>query len=291
MSAPPRDFGFLHPQAFQATVRIPRWSGRRRVVHLTDLHFGLVTPLALQQAAVALTNAARPDLVVLTGDFVCRSLAHLPRLTEVLATLEAPAYAVLGNHDYWLDGAAVHRALEAAGVTVLRNRWTRLWAGQEALALVGLDDALTGHADPRAAVRGLGNSPTLALNHVPDAAPHLWARGAPVVLSGHTHGGQLHVPRWTRAFWQGVLKVRYVDGSFLEDGGLVYVNPGVGSSVVPWRAGRPAQRTVAILDLVGGDPSLPIFTAWQGDPPGCRPGGRSLECATPAEEPPPPGLR
>jgi uncharacterized protein len=265
MSAPPRDFGFLHPQAFRASVRIPDWSGQRRVVHLTDLHFGLVTPLGLQQAAVALANAAQPDLILLTGDFVCRSLAHLAHLTDVLAQLEAPAFAVLGNHDYWLDGDAVHQALEHAGVTVLSNQWTRLWSGEESLALVGMDDAITGHADPRSATLGVGNTPTLALSHAPDAAPTLWARGAPVVLSGHTHGGQLHVPRWTRAFWQGVLKVRYVDGCFLEDGGLVYVNPGVGSSVMPWRYGRPAQRTVAILDLIGGSPELPLFTAWQGD--------------------------
>ncbi len=277
MSAPPREFGFLHPQAFQATLSVPGWSGQRRIAHLTDLHFGLVTPLGLQQAAVALTNAAGPDLVVLTGDFVCRSLAHLVRLTEVLAGLEAPAVAVLGNHDYWLDGVAVYQALEAAGVAVLSNQWTRLWSGEEALALVGLDDAITGQHDPRGATRGLHGTPTLALSHAPDAAPHLWARGAPVVLSGHTHGGQLHVPRWTRAFWQGVLKVRYVDGCSLEDGGLVYVNPGVGSSVVPWRAGRPSRRTVAILDLVGGDPSLPLFTAWQGDRPAPHPAARSRE--------------
>lgn len=266
VSTPAREFGFLHPVPTSATIRIPGWTGRKRAVHLTDLHFGLMTPIALQQAAVDLANAAEPDLVLLTGDFVCRSLAHLQALTRVLGQLKAPAYAVLGNHDYWLDGAAVAEALTAAEVTVLSNRWTRLFSGQEALALVGLDDAITGQHDPAASTRGLGRTPALALSHAPDAAPLLWERRASVVLSGHTHGGQLHVPRWTRAFWQGVLKVRYVDGCWLEEGGLVYVNPGVGSSVMPWRYGRPAMRTVAVLDLVGGDPELPLFTAWPPAP-------------------------
>ncbi|MEM9876566.1 MAG: metallophosphoesterase, partial [Myxococcota bacterium] len=68
-----------------------------RVVQLTDLHFGRVTPLRIQREAVALTNAARPDLVVMTGDFVCHSQAYLDQLTEVLGGLEAPTVGVLGN--------------------------------------------------------------------------------------------------------------------------------------------------------------------------------------------------
>ncbi len=264
VSAPLRELGFLHPEAFHAVIRVPGWSGRRRLVHLTDLHFGLVTPLALQRAAIALTNAAEPDLVVLTGDFVCRSLAHLERLTDTLSKLEAHAIAVLGNHDYWLDGEAVRTALGRAGIEVLSNQWTRLWRGEEALALVGLDDALTAQHDVQAATRHLDHTPAVALSHIPDAAPLLWERRVPVVLSGHTHGGQFHVPRWTRAFWQTVLKVRYVDGCSHEGDRLVYVNPGVGSSVVPWRYGRPARRTVAILDLESGDPELPSFETWTG---------------------------
>src|SRR5688572_266753 len=72
-----------------------------RIAHLTDLHFGRVTPMAVQRHAVQLTNDGKPDLVVITGDFVCHSQLYLESLIETLSKIEAPVLAVLGNHDYW----------------------------------------------------------------------------------------------------------------------------------------------------------------------------------------------
>jgi hypothetical protein len=102
------------------------------------------------------------------------------------------------------------------------------------------------------ATKDLNGTPALTLSHNPEAAPWLWACGARLVLSGHTHGGQFHVEKWTPSLWRSLLRARYVSGFYTEEGHQVYVNPGVGSSVVPWRYGRPAQRTVSILEVVGG---------------------------------------
>ncbi|MCK6506477.1 metallophosphoesterase [Myxococcota bacterium] len=246
-------WGFARPKPYHGHVFVPGWSGRKRIAHLTDLHFGNVTPLALQKNAVALVNAARPDLTVLTGDFVARGLGHLERLTEVMAAIEGRKLAVLGNHDWWSGAAGVQEALEAAGVEVIDNQWTMDGAGEDALPVVCIDDWTTDHHDVHEAVRGLHGRPALALSHNPEAAPELWAAGAGVVLSGHTHGGQVYVRTWTRSLYQSLLRVRYLNGFYSEEGGQVYVNPGVGSSVVPFRYGRPAQRCVAILDLEGGE--------------------------------------
>ena len=245
-------YGFRDPHAVEATLRIPKWNGRLRVAHLTDLHFGNMTPVALQRAAVALANASRPDLTLLTGDFVARGLSHLERMTDTLGRIEGPKYAVLGNHDHWLDAGPVREALRRADVEVIDNQWTRFGVGEDALALVCMDDYGTGHHDEHAATAHLHDTPALALSHNPESAPLLWGKGVSLVLSGHTHGGQFHVYNWTRAFYEKVLKMRFLDGWYVDEDRQVYVNPGVGSSVVPFRYGRPSMREVAILNLEGG---------------------------------------
>ena len=250
-------YGFKAPHAVHATLNIPGWSGRLKVAHLTDLHFGSVTPVALQRAAVALANEERPDLTVLTGDFVARGLSHIERMGQVLRDIEGPKYAVLGNHDHWSGAEAVREALLAAEIEVLDNAWTMVGSGEDALALVGMDDYGTDHHDYYKATAGLRGRPALALSHNPEGAPLLWGRGASLVLSGHTHGGQLHVMGLTRKVYTDMLKIRYLDGWYRALDHQVYVNPGVGSSVVPFRYGRPSMREVAILELVGGPIEAP----------------------------------
>src|SRR5687768_4434852 len=71
-----------------------------RILHLTDLHVGRVTPMKVQQSAVELTNLQKPDLVVITGDFVCHSQEYLEELEDLMKGFNAPVMGVLGNHDY-----------------------------------------------------------------------------------------------------------------------------------------------------------------------------------------------
>lgn len=238
-----RSFGFRHPVVDHVHLPVEGLTRALRVAHLTDLHFGNVTPQALQDRAVGEANAAQPNFTVLTGDFVCRGARHLRVLTETLAALDGPKYAVLGNHDHWCGAARVREALTRAGIEVLDNAWTQI--GE--LALCGMDDSTTSHHDAEQATRGV-RGPRLGLSHNPDGAPELWEQGVGVVLSGHTHGGQLHWKAVTPGVY-AALGTRYLSGTYAESAGTVYVNPGVGSSVLPWRMGKPAQRTVALLDL------------------------------------------
>lgn len=251
-------------------IRVRRFAGHRshaqryvdpvRVVQLTDLHFGRVTPVSVQRDAVARANAAKPDLVVLTGDYVCHSQSYFDAIAEVLGELEAPTYAVLGNHDHWCHGPDVAEALERAGVEVLRNAWTEVTFGPDRrLQLVGLDDAYTGHADVEQATRGLDPTrPALALSHIAEEAESLWARGAEFVLSGHTHGGQIHFENMTRMTFAAMAGHRFVHGLYgsrnlTEDAdepqGAVYVNAGIGTSVMPLRLGARGKRELAVFDL------------------------------------------
>src|SRR5688572_2693596 len=85
-----------------------------RLVHLTDQHFGRITPVGVQRAAVALANAQKPDVVAITGDFVAHSLNFLDQLESVISKIEAPVVCVLGNHDHWSGPDEVRRSLRRA---------------------------------------------------------------------------------------------------------------------------------------------------------------------------------
>ena len=262
---------FAGAQRYSEQLRCPV-----RVAHLTDLHVGRMTPERQLMEAVEATEALAPDLVALTGDFVCHSLRYLPLLQRVVASFSAPVVAVLGNHDHHCGASAVRGALEQGGARVLDNAWTCLEIRGEHLQVVGLDDAYTGHADVERAVRGLRpDRATLGLSHIGEEADRLWAHGVPLVLSGHTHGGQLSLandPRLTPAALAGH---RYIHGLYGDrrGAGAVYVGAGIGAAVIPWRVGLRTRRELTVFEL-GVSPGAAI-DHHQEQPPlrGRRPPG------------------
>ena len=235
--------------------------GHLRIAHLTDLHVGRITPFEVQRTAVEMTNAERPDLVLLSGDFVCHSQLYLDQLSEVIRLFQAPVVAVLGNHDYWSGADEVAKALQHGGAEVLRNRNTTITLRSERLQVVGLDDAYTGHAQRDAAVKGLRKDlPAIALSHIAEEADGLWRHGIPLVLSGHTHGGQVTLARLHELAVGIVAGHRYVHGLYGSRDhagpngvsgpkGAVYVGAGIGAAVVPFRLGDRGKREVTMFEL------------------------------------------
>jgi predicted MPP superfamily phosphohydrolase len=232
-----------------------------RIAHLTDQHVGRVTPMEVQRAAVEMTNAEKPDLVLLTGDFVCHSQLYLEDLTELVRGFQAPVIAVLGNHDHWSGANEVQHALERGGVEVLRNRHTTITLRHERLQVVGLDDAYTGHARRDEAVKGLRRDlPSIGMSHIAEEADGLWRHGVPLVLSGHTHGGQVTLARLHELAVGMIGGHKYVHGLYgsrrRHNGGhgddakgAVYVGAGIGAAVVPLRLGDRGRREVTIFEL------------------------------------------
>jgi len=229
-----------------------------RVAHLTDIHVGFVTPMKVQRAAVAITNASKPDIVVITGDFVCHSHAFLEDLAETIRGFDAPVFAVLGNHDYWSGAPGVRRALRQGGAELLSNANTVITLRGQRFQLVGLDDAYTGHADRRAALKGWNPKlPTLGLSHIAEEADSLWQEGVPLVLSGHTHAGQLTVARLHELTIGKLAGHRYIHGLYGSrkrtgdpaDEGAVYVGAGIGAAIMPLRVGERGQREITLFDL------------------------------------------
>jgi predicted MPP superfamily phosphohydrolase len=230
-----------------------------RIAHLTDQHVGRITPFEVQRTAVEMTNAERPDVVLITGDFVCHSQAYLDQLTEVMRAFKAPVLAVLGNHDHWSGAEEVRRALERGGVEVLTNRNTVVTLGHERLQIVGLDDAYTGHARRDEALKGLRKDlPTIAMSHIAEEADFLWRHGIPLVLSGHTHGGQVTLARLHELSVGMIAGHKYVHGLYGsraprrhgdEAQGAVYVGAGIGAAIMPLRLGDRGRREVTMFEL------------------------------------------
>lgn len=227
-----------------------------RIAHLTDIHVGRVTPMAIQTAAVALTNEAKPDLVVITGDFVCHSQKYLDQLEALVRGFNAPVVGVMGNHDHWSGADEVRAALRRGGVEVLDNVHTCMTLRHQQLQVLGLDDAYTGHADRARALKGLrADLPTLGLSHIAEEADRLWPHGVGLVLSGHTHAGQVTLARLHELAIGHLAGHKYVHGLYgtrqrdAAPSGAVYVGAGIGASVIPIRLGERGKREIAIFEL------------------------------------------
>jgi hypothetical protein len=163
--------------------------------------------------------------------------------------------AVLGNHDYWAGADEVCLALRRAGVEILRNQQTTLTVRGQRLQLVGVDDAYTGHAGVKEATAGLRSDlPSLGLSHIAEEADQLWCHGIPLVLSGHTHGGQITLARLHEVTLGRIGGHKYLHGLYgsrtaNDNAGAVYVSAGIGAAVMPLRIGERGKREVAVFEL------------------------------------------
>jgi predicted MPP superfamily phosphohydrolase len=214
-----------------------------RIALLTDTHMAGPdqTPERLARIVAAI-DAQRPDLILLGGDYMGEpkivGRAYGPdEAVAPLARLRAPLgiVAVLGNHDHWDAEEATESALVRIGIPVLRNRAIR----RGSLAIGGVDDGYSNHADVPAtvaAVRRLGG-PALYLSHGPDAFARL-PRGS-VLLTGHTHCGQIALPFFGPVYIPGKHRIRYSCGRYDRDGKTVIVSGGVGTSDLPFRLLAP----------------------------------------------------
>ncbi len=220
-----------------------------RVAQLSDLHVGQRTPEKTVRAAIAEANAFRPDLVVLTGDYLGSHRSEVEVMRAQLGGLAAPTVAVLGNHDVWVDPEGAANALRDHGYEVLENQWTTIRLRGAPLVLAGVGDHLTRREDVAAALRGLPRSAApIVLAHGPRTADALRSAGRPLLcLSGHTHGGQIVLPIVTPLFIRGVAREPYVRGRYQLGHVQLYVNRGVGNSALRVRVNCPPEVTLATL--------------------------------------------
>jgi predicted MPP superfamily phosphohydrolase len=212
-----------------------------RLAQLSDFHASRqVTPAYLSEA-VDLAQAQEPDLVVLTGDFVHKGYKYVERVAAVLARLTASegVYAVLGNHDFSVRNALgfrryrhLHRAVAGAlserGIRVLHNEAVALRRGDGHITLIGVEDLWSRVCDLDQAFGGVDpGASCIVLAHNPRTVERLNGRRCDLMLSGHTHGGQIHVPGLGRPVLSKKAR-RFAAGLYRHRDTYVYVNKGVG---------------------------------------------------------------
>ena len=242
-----------------STITLPRlpdpFAGFK-IVQISDFHFQEYTEATFLEAVVRRVNEAAPDLVVLTGDFV--SSGPLPRhfsvrmgyhCAEILSRIHCPLrYAILGNHDFLVGAHAITDALLTHGIPVLANNSVALERDGRRLWLGGTQDALEGRPNLTAALpAGRNAEPLILLVHEPDFADHAAGRQIDLMLSGHTHGGQVRLP-FLPPLLLPKMGTRYVEGHFrLRDGMQLYVNRGIGAVNLPFRFRCPPEISVLTL--------------------------------------------
>jgi uncharacterized protein len=220
-----------------------------RVVQLSDLHVGSFDPRSRGLQWVERANALAPDLAVVTGDLVTVGTHYYDDAAEVVGGLRAVdgTLVALGNHDQW-EPARLVEALASRGATVLRNAFRVVHRGGARLVVAGLDDryARRDDLDRTLADRPEG-VPTLLLAHYPDSFPAAAARGVELVLSGHTHGGQIGLPFIAERLHIGTLSGQRGRGFVRSGQSLLYVNAGLGTTGPPVRLGIPPEIALFVL--------------------------------------------
>lgn len=233
-----------------------------RVALLADLHAGPFTPDDYLAKVADAVNGLGPDLVLIPGDFVDRHGRYFDNAGAMLGRMRAPLgiLGTLGNHDHWEGTDLARRKLEAAGVRLLDNdrvflgpdRRFRQDPGTEGLALAGVGDLWVDRPDLGLALRGIPASmPRLLLSHNPDFAEDPQAvrsqERVDLMLSGHTHGGQVRVPLLGTPFLPSRYGQKYASGLVQGPRWPVYVTRGVGVAGSPVRLGVRPEVTLFTL--------------------------------------------
>jgi predicted MPP superfamily phosphohydrolase len=230
-----------------------------KIAHLTDFHCGSQIPVGYLEEALARTAAEKPDLIALTGDFVHKGYKHVEPAAKLFRHLKAPlgVFAVLGNHDFSVRNAlgirrypglhqAVADALGTSGVRVLRNEAVQFDRDGGGLIVAGLDDLWSRECAPDAALAGgCPRTPRVVLAHNPQSVELFGEHRFDLVLSGHTHGGQINWPGLGRVLL-GKKAKRWAAGLYPHGGGHLYVNKGVGFG---WRFRFGVRPEVALFTL------------------------------------------
>lgn len=207
------------------------------IVQLSDFHHGKFVSLGYIKKCLKLASQLRPDIFVLTGDYVDTEEDYIIPLAESLKTYATsiPTYAVLGNHEHWMDARFIVEKLKLAGVNVLINQNVPIQRNDARIWLLGVDD-IEGDFRPGMAVRGTNQDEVkVLLAHNPCSIDFAVKRKIDLLLCGHTHGGQITLPLLGPIFLNGTNGKRYPSGLFQIEKTQMYVSKGLGVSILPIR--------------------------------------------------------
>lgn len=220
------------------------------ITQLTDIHHSRILGIDEVRRMVSLAQQTKPDMFVLTGDYTTSYRRFIEPCAEALSQLNAPegVWAVLGNHDHYTDPELTTRALRRHRIEVMDNYHTTLRRGPDSLQLSGIDDWTWNAVDWARAFSGLkSDAPTVLLSHQPTVLDLPQAQNVSLVLSGHTHGGQVRLPLVGAPAKYATKDLKYDRGLFTKGETQLYVSSGTGVIGLPLRLG--ARPEIAVLRL------------------------------------------
>jgi len=221
-----------------------------RITQLTDVHHSRIVGLDEIRRVVNLAQSTKPDLIALTGDYTTTYRRFIEPCAEALGNLQAPegVWAVLGNHDHYTDHELTTRSLERNHIPVLNNANTTLRRGSDSLQLAGIDDWSWAQGDWDRAFHALDRKrPTVLLSHQPSVLDLPETQHVSLILSGHTHGGQVTLPFIGAPARLATKDLKYAHGLFRRGDTQLFVSSGTGVIGLPVRLG--ARPEVAVLRL------------------------------------------
>lgn len=225
-----------------------------RIAHLSDLHIGTMTPEPWGKRWAHAANQEECDIAVVTGDLATSGTEFYDDIARVVGALKGKhgTFVSMGNHDYFGDGEPLVANLRAHGATVLRNEGQDIVRGDDRLHIAAIDDTWTGRADmPMALGSRTKGTVTLLLAHDPDKFPEAVEHEVEVVLSGHTHGGQVAIPFLARSLSLSNLAHKFTLGIYKQGRSTLYVHPGLGTTGPPVRFGVAPAVTILTLRAEG----------------------------------------
>lgn len=227
--------------------RLPPKLDGFKIIQLSDTHHSPFTSLDHIKRAVRVANRLKPDIFLLTGDYVSHHREFIPPVAAELGKLKAKhgIYACLGNHDHWTDADLVTHLFRGERINVLINEGFRFETKRGSFWLAGVDDYMVGKTDVPAALRGsFPDEMKLLLAHNPIIFREAARVGVDLTLSGHTHGGQIKVRNpEKRILPQRKLKA----GLHKSRNSQIYITRGIGTVVVPMRYQCPPE--ISLLEL------------------------------------------
>jgi hypothetical protein len=230
--------------------RLPEQLDGLRIVHLSDIHHSPFTNLQHINRAVEIANNLQPDIIALTGDYVSHEAEYVAPVADALGKLAAKhgVFAVMGNHDHWTDGPLVSDLFKTEGINVLNNEGFRFSFDGGTFWLAGVDDVMAGLTDLPKALKGAKRGEMkLLLAHNPALVTKAARAGVDLMLSGHTHGGQIKFGEITESARFPRKKLRLTSGLHRRGETQVYITRGIGTVVLPVRYGCPPE--VSLLEL------------------------------------------
>ena len=227
--------------------RLPKNLDGFRLLHLSDIHHSPFTSLEHISRAVEISNELKPDMFVLTGDFVSHEPEYIEPMAQAMGRLKSEfgTFACLGNHDHRTDAAMVTDSLRAENIRVLINEGFRFSARGASFWLCGVDDYMVGHTDLRSAMRGsFPDEMKMLLAHNPKSLYRAARASVDLMFSGHTHGGQVRLRDEEKKI---LPRRKFASGLYRRKDTQVYITRGIGTVVLPVRFGCPPE--ISLIEL------------------------------------------